>query len=176
MPGFPSVAVERLSVTARSILLGDGYALTTLVLDCGFDFTDGHTPTLSVREFTARERDNRWGADHLTLDVDLEKGILAGSGRASLIPDRWLFFSLDSGGDDRFSLLLAEDEARKPPLETGIAVTGQLSRQGLAVRSITFDAVIRTPSQTELERMPLIARYMDELPALQGLTLAATKS
>jgi hypothetical protein len=172
LPPLPSVAVEGMRVSARTLRLNGDTAITGLALDGGFDFASDHAPRIRVDRLTARGDGGSWGIDSLALDVDLEKGRCAGSGRGSLAPDWPLGLTVASNGRDSLSVVVSASPTASPPDTTGISLRAKIDREGLRVRSLDFVAAVRMPTSSELARLPW-GRRLESVPLLDGLALRA---
>jgi hypothetical protein len=171
LPGFPSIAVNRMFVSAKSIRVNEAGRFENLLLSGDLDLLHGHSPRVTVDTLAVADAERRWRVEALSLDIDPDKGFIRGEGRGTLPADRRVYMSLSSDRPDRFALILSENEKNSPPEAPGIKLLGTLTRQKWRIESLAFDAEIRTPDTADLSRIPILSQYLEKLPALEGLGL-----
>lgn len=172
LPGIPSFAVRRVVVTATSIRLDSTTTLSNVALDGGCVFLSGNSPDIRIRQFTVTGPDSTWGVEQLSLNIDPWQGRMTGDGQA-WVPGWPVFLSITSSAPDSFLVVLAESTSTLAPRAPGVAIRGKITRSGLDMKAIGFDASIRTPSTAELARVPELAASLSMAPPLEGLALSA---
>jgi len=173
LPFFPSVAVERIRVTAPAILVSNATTMNDVTIDAGLDISHGAAPWLRVDTLKVRGPEGTWRVDELTLYIAPDRGLIKGHGKGAVSPDWPLDLSLTPLGRDHFKLNLSTStrESAAPPEETGLDLDLELAREGLRVRTVSFDGRVRTPGTRELSKDPEFAPRVDSLPDLDGLDL-----
>jgi hypothetical protein len=171
LPGVPSMAVDRLNVTAKFIRLSGTQAVTGVEIVGGFDCLRNHPPKARIERFALKGTDAGWTIDELSLDIDIEGGRIDGKARGALSPQWPVFLSLTSTGMDSFELVLANEQSNAPPDAIGAVLNGKLSRDGANVHSIIYSALVTTPGLPELREDPALAPRLADFPDMEGLTL-----
>ncbi|MFH1755372.1 MAG: translocation/assembly module TamB domain-containing protein [Candidatus Latescibacterota bacterium] len=171
IPGVPSIAVDHLLITAHSIRLNAHNEFLDFNISGSCDFLRGHSPKASIEQMAIAQTGTERQIDTLTLDIDIEKGLIHGFGRGILQKDWPFYLSFTPHGTDSFTLILSSVESGSPPDNIGLELTGSLTRELPKIKSLTFHANLRTPGSTELSRIPALSGYMDGMPALEGIAL-----
>lgn len=172
LPGLPSVGIDRINLRLDSLRLTGTHVLSDIAFAGGFDFTYGDPPRVAIDTLAAREPGGQWEVGPLSLQVDIDKGLLDGRGRGTISPQRLFVFSLTSDASDHFALVISTTDSVAVEDAPMIRVDGTIERDDLAIRSLEFESKVRTPSTSELAKDPLLSSYMEALPALSGIELA----
>jgi len=181
IPGLPSVAAERIRLTAPSIRLSAAGAISGLIVDVGFDLTPNAPPWVRVDTLAMNGPADTWRVDGLSLYVAPDRGVIEGRGSGAVSPHWPARFSVSPLGKDRFKLVLSTDAEDAAAISTGAIDSTQaeigawfdvgLAREGVRVRSATFDGRIRTPGTADISQDPAFAQRVEGLPDLDGLGL-----
>ncbi|MBP2681326.1 MAG: hypothetical protein H6Q78_1189, partial [Candidatus Krumholzibacteriota bacterium] len=173
IPGVPSIGVERVHATVRSIRWGASEEIHGAMLSGGFDAVYGDVPWIRVDTLSVRGPEDTWRIDDLALRVDPTNGVFDGSGHGALSP-RWpLRFAITPVSKDRFTLAVAPENTAASRDSIGLtADISLLGREGIAFLGMDFWARIRTPGTKELAQEPSLASRFEGVPELAGLTLS----
>jgi TamB, inner membrane protein subunit of TAM complex len=175
IPGVPAIAVDTLDVRVARLRATPTMTLLEVAVLAAADLTAAHGPWLRIAHAAAHDADGRWGLSVADLEVDGEKGHLAGRATADL----------DSLGTVQLDLATAasgELQVRATLGPPGVAdarrVVLQLAsrpdRQGLRLRSLPYQAELSIPGTAELATWPGPARRAGRLPDLGSLHIDAT--
>jgi hypothetical protein len=173
LPALPSIAIDRMSVTAPRVQLSVSNSINGLVLEAGCDFREGRTPAIRIGRFAARGPDGTWSVDSFAVNVDLANGRAQGEGRGYVSPGQPWFLSVSSSASDSVSIVIAGSDALEPPATAGLNVHAMIERREFTVDSIQVDATIRIPGAAELANLPGLAARAKQLPEFDGATLTA---
>ena len=174
LPGVPSVAIERMRVTAPFVRWNDAVSLTGVTIDAGLDVSHGASPWVRVDSLELVGPDSTWRVDELSLYVAPGKGLLKGEGTGTVSPHGSVHLSITPQEKDRFKMALATrtNEMTDGWKEAGIDLDIILAREGVRLSSVSFEGHVRTPGTRGLSKYPRLTQRVEGLPDLDGLRLS----
>lgn len=171
LPFLPSVAVERIRVTAPAIRVSNATTVNDVTIDAGIDISYGTAPWMRVDTLKVRGPEGTWRIDELTLYIAPDRGVIKSHGKGAVSPSWPAYLSLSPLGTDHFRLILTTNETAASPADVGADLDLTLAREGVRVRSVSFDGRVRTPGIRALSKDPEFAARVEGLPDLDGLGL-----
>ncbi len=193
IPGFPSVAIDRFSLSAEKLVYvkkkpdlsqqapsiiaaADSteslidHSPTSVELSGSVNISRGYAPKLHLEQLKVVDAIFGFRIDQAQCDIDLEEGIIEGNGSGFFAPEWPFFLSLDSPGENRFSLVLSDIDGIAPPEAMGLRVEGTFERHGFALQELQYEALLKSPGTEDLTRIPSLSTRLGQLNALEGIT------
>jgi hypothetical protein len=175
VPGFPSVAVDSISVTAPLLLIAPDSRIEKVVFNGGSDFSVGSRPRAHTSRLEFKDGAGDWRVDDFSLSADLEKGMLEAKG-SGVLGDLPLALEIKPLGPDEFRLQISSSRYEAPPDGPGVVASVALKRDGLDISSLDYDLSLRTPDTEQLMAIRALAGRLKGLPASEGITMKAQGS
>ena len=150
LPGFPSIAADRVAIDAQRIRVTETFDLHEVFLLANAEARSGNEPHVSITELSLNESVSGASVDSLWFIADLSSLDLNGEGVVRIPGIEPWFFDCTSNRDGEFRIRLTAGRDAGPPLTNGLSINGRADMAGARVQAVDFEISFRLPDSGEL--------------------------